>query len=323
MSHLETTADLHRSVMALWEGVETIFKATSQAVAMAADVKTSEEDSALMMVAGAPSDEGPAAAASACTAEIVRMLNDQALLDLPMHLEDLPLEVSAEALSVDVGRVHAGSKFLVAGMLASLALQQQLQQQLRRLRWNAETNDATKLALPTSFSGDSLHKLPPEPQAEANPPPPKVEPNEYGHPQSRLDSQETVSVPTAIGQDSRSSIAESANSAYDSDARRLSPEPGSLSSRYSVVQTPSDRSVSQCSAEEDGRSDHSEASAQVLSSRTLSSASRAELDAGGRNRTADDDTAGKSVECDDAKSMRPVEVDEALERAGAMEVRVF
>lgn len=114
-AHLEVTAGLHRAVTALWQGVQDVVGASSS---------TSRSSTSTTAGTGLPraaveSIPGVGQFSSVSTAEVARMLQDQALLRLPTNLENLPLQARAESLSVDIGRVTAASKFLVdAAMFA-------------------------------------------------------------------------------------------------------------------------------------------------------------------------------------------------------------
>lgn len=77
-----------------------------------------QASSSALAVTETPSSRLPI---SVSTREVSRLLRDQQLCDIPMHLEDLPLEASAEALTIDVGRVTASTKYLVSGMMVAIA----------------------------------------------------------------------------------------------------------------------------------------------------------------------------------------------------------
>lgn len=129
VAHLEATADLHRGVTFLWEGVGKVLKASLSAAVAGASQGGAEMPPTTLRVSTATGAAGPMPprvgggggspiSSAIPTAEIIHMLNDEAPVDIPMHLEGVPLQASAEALVIDVGRVDAAAKFLVAGMLA-------------------------------------------------------------------------------------------------------------------------------------------------------------------------------------------------------------
>lgn len=102
VSHLEATADLHRAISLLWEGVGTVLKCS-------ADIPERELNDSRELTVPVSS-----------TADNVRhMIKDQENLDIPMHLEELPFDVSAEALSIDVGRVQASADYLLAEIISA------------------------------------------------------------------------------------------------------------------------------------------------------------------------------------------------------------
>lgn len=142
--HLEAAADLHRAVVLLWEGVSGVLQALPEARRRPGGTDgNNEEVTASREVLVAPpasvaalalskdrsgeEDCSDAAAAGDDDAideiarDVSRMLRDQEHLDIPMHLEDLPVSVVTAALSVDSGRVQAATKFLVPGMLSALS----------------------------------------------------------------------------------------------------------------------------------------------------------------------------------------------------------
>lgn len=135
--HLEAAADLHRAVTLLWEGVGDVLKsrAENRTAEPPAESLSSQELTTMSQAQGKPrptasdvSDTSVIDNAIASTANsagendpILMMLQDEEFLEIPMHLEDLPLPIVTNALSVDIDRVTATTKYVVAGLLRELS----------------------------------------------------------------------------------------------------------------------------------------------------------------------------------------------------------
>ncbi|CAM9121806.1 unnamed protein product, partial [Ectocarpus sp. 4 AP-2014] len=105
--HLEAAADLHRAVTLLWEGVGDVLKscAENRTTEPPAEPLSSQELTTMSQAPGKPrptasdvSDASvidnviPSTANSAGENDpILMMLQDEEFLEIPMHLEDLPL----------------------------------------------------------------------------------------------------------------------------------------------------------------------------------------------------------------------------------------
>lgn len=134
--HLEAAADLHRAVTLLWEGVGDVLKSRAEArtAEQPSESLPSRELTATSETPGKPraaasdvsdtSDIGNPIASTADSAgendPILIMLRKEEFLEIPMHLEDLPLPIVTNALSVDIDRVTATSKYVVAGLFREL-----------------------------------------------------------------------------------------------------------------------------------------------------------------------------------------------------------
>lgn len=135
--HLEAAADLHRAVSRLWEGVSDVISSLSEADSCyssrsgtkktGSDPPSTDPEPASRELATIPqasaggvfSDNNASEKEESAT--ISKMIRDQELLDLPMHLEDLPLTIVTDTLSIDANRVEASAKYLISGILSTLS----------------------------------------------------------------------------------------------------------------------------------------------------------------------------------------------------------
>ena len=141
--HLESAADLHRAVLLLWEGVSDVLGALagasgrpggtdcgdeagpkSPATSASCEGVVASTNPAALALSDDPAARYALSAVADATDEISNdissMLRDQELLDIPMHLEDLPVSAVTAALAVDADRVQAATKLLVPGILGAL-----------------------------------------------------------------------------------------------------------------------------------------------------------------------------------------------------------
>lgn len=108
---LDAAADLHRAVTFLWEGVGKVLPAS-----LPDGEATIDEGKDASHPWGLTKQESTVVST---TERVSRMLQDQESLNIPMHLEDLPLTASTQALTIDVSRVQASTSYLIAVILAA------------------------------------------------------------------------------------------------------------------------------------------------------------------------------------------------------------
>lgn len=136
-THLEATADLHRTVALLWEGVGDLLhsqsghKRSSRAEATRSEstaaplprevVPRTSEAPQERSAAGAAGTSDHSVATAAGRDAILILVRDEDSRDTPMHLEGLPLPTVTNALSLDVAKIQASTKFLISGLLDALA----------------------------------------------------------------------------------------------------------------------------------------------------------------------------------------------------------
>lgn len=113
--HLEASADLHRAVVLLWEGVGTIFQ-SSQGTRKNDEPPSGRAQQDVLKASPSSASSHSPAMVSSVEERLSRMLRDHEALDVPMHLEDLPMNVTSKALSIDVGRVKASTEYFMAVM---------------------------------------------------------------------------------------------------------------------------------------------------------------------------------------------------------------
>lgn len=270
------------------------------------------------MTMGAMTGEGGLATSSTSTTEVIRMLNDQAFLEIPMHLEDIPLDAAAEALTIDVGRVQVGGKFLVERMLALSTLQQQLQLQLRHLRQAVEdTDNRASTILAPSSPRDRPVVAPPGQRADVGPSAPIVDTSGHAPPLP------VETTPPTPDQDTRLSSPENSAAKRNDVLDLRIPEPELPSRQASSAGPLSESSTTPRFVDEidsSQRSDQSGSNAPVsLGGSSLASQPVAAV-AGGESAPVNRDLSDTEIE--DARAARQEELDAATDRVRAMEVRV-
>lgn len=247
------------------------------------------------------------------------MLNNQALVQIPMHLEDLPLDIAAEALTNDIDRVRAGGKFLVEGMLALSTLQQQLQQQLQHSRQADENAESRSSAIVSTSPRDSPTIAPPEQTVEVAPSSPVVQTS------GRVSLPPVEEIPPTPDQDTRPSIPESSAS-EQRDVLDLRIPELELPSRQASSAGPSSEPPTTLrlfdEIDTSQQSDQSGSHPTLLSSRGSSLTSQSEPSvAGGKVAAGNRDFSEKEEE--DAKASGQTKINAAMDRVRAMEVRVL
>lgn len=103
VGHFEATANLHREVGLLWEGIGDLLRVYP-------DERTADD----VLHQELPSEQTSpdSISLSAAAQQVSRMLRDQENFDIPMHLEHLPMGVAIKALLNDVDRVRAAAKYI-------------------------------------------------------------------------------------------------------------------------------------------------------------------------------------------------------------------
>lgn len=278
---------------------------------------------------------------SASTTGIITMLNDHTTVDMPMHLEDLPLSIAAEALAIDVDRVQAGGRFLTDGILALFGLQRQTQYKSRDLedkkskprkltnslpgspRVRRSTVRAAGLEQDATKGAGAVHT----PSGAAG-----LEPTPSASP-TTLEGVRTEDAPD--GEDIGGLLSSDASSACDPNKANLpSFDQSKLASRQgsSVGDSASESSSTLRVVEEvldatqTGDEDSTASGTSINSSQNAASRNQSEVGgqgAGDGNGDLEErDSAGQAENVEEGRGARQAEIAAALEHAQAMEVKV-
>lgn len=114
--YVEATADLHRAITFLWQGVKDKLSERDASVPLAqtSDFSRDRASSSTAIVAADVTDDGDNTSEESILRIIQNLMGDEEVLDIPMHLDDLPFESGTMALIADVRRVHASTSLLKA-----------------------------------------------------------------------------------------------------------------------------------------------------------------------------------------------------------------